>query len=97
MTTQLPAGQELPPGKDLALGEQKTCSHCSPTTITPFPPQGGHRTPPSEVLVPPGMAETQPSLTSSDGPDEGHLEEVNVVVPGPDDEHHSVLVLVDEG
>lgn len=53
MTTQLPAGQELPPGKDLALGEQKTCSHCNPTTITPFPPQGGHRTPPSEVLVPP--------------------------------------------
>lgn len=45
MTTQLPAGQELPPGKDLALGEQKTCPQCSPTTITPFSPQGGSGTP----------------------------------------------------
>lgn len=40
---------------------------------------------------------TQPSLTGGDGPDEGHQEEVDGVVPGRDDEHHPVGVLADEG
>lgn len=94
MTTQLPAGQELPPGKDLAFGEQKP----APSTAPPPSPQGGHgKSPPSEALVPASTAGTQPSLTRSDGPDEGHQEEVYGVVPGPDDEHHPIGLLADEG
>ena len=60
MTTPLPAGQELAPGKDLALGEPKTCPQYSPTTIIPFPPQAGHRTPPGEVPPQHGRDTAQP-------------------------------------
>lgn len=50
-----------------------------------------------ETSALPGPGDWKVGLTSSDGPDEGHEEEVDGVVPWRYDEHHPVRVLADEG